>query len=353
LDQGEAEAAVSEVCGADMREERRAGDVTGKRVAVYSNTIMEKYDLFYSSGVEDESIKIREILKRRLSVSTRLMRRLKYGGGVCLNGAPVRMNDKVAAGDVITVQFPGEESGFEPEAIPISVVYEDSDLLVINKQAGLVVHPTKGHPAHTIANGLMHRMALRGESCKIRFINRLDMDTTGLLVVGKNAYSQEDFARQSSENLVVKRYETVVTGLVAADDGVIDLPIGKEREDGLRRTVRPDGAPSVTRYRVLERFARGQGFTLLSVTLDTGRTHQIRVHLSHIGHAVVGDALYGGAAPLLIERQALHAAELVFRHPRTKEMLRLTAPLPEDMKKLLENLRAACDNTGGGHCEFD
>jgi 23S rRNA pseudouridine1911/1915/1917 synthase len=264
------------------------------------------------------------------------------------NGLPVKMNARAAAGDVLTVIFPEEESGFAPEPIPIRVVREDADLLAVDKQAGLVVHPTKGHPAHTIANGLMQRMAERGERYKIRFVNRLDMDTTGLLLVAKNAYSQEDFARQAAANRVVKRYETIVTGLVRADEGRIALAIGKEAEDGLRRIVRADGFPSETRYRVLERFACGRGYTHLGIELMTGRTHQIRVHLAHIGHAVVGDALYGETAPLLIERQALHAAKLVFRHPRTGEDLRLAAPLPADMAQLLERLRAACGGGGGG-----
>jgi 23S rRNA pseudouridine1911/1915/1917 synthase len=308
---------------------------------------MEKYDLIYEAGEADEGLRVRAILQKRLSVSTRLLRRLKYGeaAGVRRNGVPAMMNERAKAGDVITVLFPMEESGFAPEPIPIRVVYEDGDLLVIDKQAGLVVHPTKGHPAHTIANGLMHRMERRGERYKIRFVNRLDMDTTGLLVVGKNAYCQEDFARQAAENRVVKRYDAIVTGRVEADAGVIALPIGKAAEDEVKRIVREDGFPSETRYRVTERFACGRGYTRLSLELRTGRTHQIRVHLAHIGHAVVGDALYGETSPLLAERQALHAAELIFRHPRTKERLRFTAPLPADMEKLLKKLRAACNNT--------
>jgi 23S rRNA pseudouridine1911/1915/1917 synthase len=309
--------------------------------------VIEEYDLAYRCDKADEAFKIRELLKRRLSVSARLLRRLKYGEGVYCNGLPVRMNARAAAGDVITVLFPREESRFAPEPIPINVVYEDGDLLVIDKQAGLVVHPTKGHPAHTIANGLARRMENGGERYKIRFVNRLDMDTTGLLVVGKNAYCQEDFARQAAENRVEKRYEAIVTGLVAADAGRIALPIGKETEDGLRRIVRDDGFPSETLYRVLERFPCGRGFSRLRLELKTGRTHQIRVHLSYIGHAVLGDALYGGAAPQLAERQALHAAELAFCHPRTKEALRFTAPLPADMEEMLGTLRAACAGTGG------
>ncbi|MDR2133033.1 MAG: RluA family pseudouridine synthase [Clostridiales Family XIII bacterium] len=308
---------------------------------------MKEYDLLYRATEADECFKIREILKRRLSVSARLRRRLQYGGGVCLNGLPVRMNARAARGDAITVSFPEEESGFASESIPICVVYEDADMLVIDKQAGFVVHPTKGHPAHTLANGLTRRMEERGERYKIRFVNRLDMDTTGLLVVGKNAYCQEDFARQAAAGGVAKRYEAIVTGLVPEDAGKINLPIGKAVEDELRRVVREDGFPSETRYRVLERFARGRGYTRLSLELVTGRTHQIRVHMAHIGHAVAGDALYGGAAPRLIDRQALHAAELVFRHPRTKETLRFTAPLPADMEKMLETLRAAAACAGG------
>ncbi|MDR2355956.1 MAG: RluA family pseudouridine synthase [Clostridiales Family XIII bacterium] len=311
---------------------------------------MERYDLIYKQDEADTRFCVREILKRRLSVSTRLLRRLKYGGGVYCNGLPVKMNARAAAGDVITVLFPAEESGFVPEPIPIRVVYEDKDLLVIDKQAGFVVHPTKGHPAHTIANGLMQRMESGGERYKIRFVNRLDMDTTGLLIVGKNAYCQEDFARQAAENKVTKRYEAIVTGLVEADAGRIALPIGKAAEDALRRVVRADGFPSETRYRVLERFACGRGYTHLELELGTGRTHQIRVHLAHIGHAVLGDALYGEAAPLLAKRQALHAAELIFRHPRTKELLRLFAPLPRDMEQLCKRLRAECgraDNDNG------
>jgi 23S rRNA pseudouridine1911/1915/1917 synthase len=328
---------------------------------------MEKYDLIYRSDAADERFSIRETLKRRLSLSTRLLRRLQYGGGVYRNGAPVRMNARAAAGDVLTVLFPAEESAFAPESIPIRVVYEDADLLVIDKQAGLVVHPTKGHPAHTIANGLMQRMESGGERYKIRFVNRLDMDTTGLLVVGKNAYCQEDFARQAAANKITKRYEAIVTGLVEAEAGRIALPIGKAAEDGLRRIVREDGFPSETRYRVLERFAYGRGYpcpelangyscpepangypcpdgyTHLALELGTGRTHQIRVHLAHIGHAVLGDALYGAPAPLLAERQALHAAALVFRHPRTKALLRLSAPLPADMERALAVLRAAAN----------
>jgi 23S rRNA pseudouridine1911/1915/1917 synthase len=298
----------------------------------------EKYNLAYTVTEADEAFKILEILKRRLGMSVRLMRRLKQGGGVFCNGVPARMKDRARAGDLLAVVFPGESSGFEPENIPIRVVYEDADLLIVDKQAGLVVHPTKGHPAHTMANGVMRYMLDRGETYKIRFINRLDMDTTGLLVVGKNAYSQEEFARQSAAGRVRKCYTAVVTGVPEADEGLIDLPIGKAADDSPRRCVCADGFPSLTRYRVLSRF---NGYSLVNLELCTGRTHQIRVHMAHIGHALVGDALYGEPAPRLIGRQALHAAELAFEHPAAKTPLRVCAPLPEDMERLIRELRLA------------
>ncbi|MDR3296048.1 MAG: RluA family pseudouridine synthase [Clostridiales Family XIII bacterium] len=316
----------------------------------------------YTLDAGDDGMKVREILRRRLSVSARLMRKLKNGGGVTRNGVFAKMNEKAEAGDRIALRFPEEASEFVPEPIPLRVLYEDRDLLILDKQAGLVVHPTKGHPAHTVANGVMRYMLDSGEAYKIRFINRLDMDTTGVLLIGKNAYSQEIFARQAAEGGVVKRYAAVVEGLVENDAGRIDLPVGKAAEDQVRREVRADGYPSVTRYRVLERFpgagagvaadagsdasaglapgaGRGGGRSLLELELETGRTHQIRVHMAHVGHPVLGDSLYGRPAPLLIERQALHAGELIFSHPRTKEQMFAKAPLPPDMEALLARLR--------------
>ncbi|MDR0571142.1 MAG: RluA family pseudouridine synthase [Clostridiales Family XIII bacterium] len=304
-------------------------------------------DLKYVMKEGDEIHKVREILRRRLNLSSRLLRKLKNGEGVTLNGGPVRMNAKGSPGDLLGVAFPEEASSFEPEPIPIEIIHEDEDFLILNKQAGLVVHPTKGHPAHTVANGVMRHMLDTGALFKIRFVNRLDMDTTGVLVIGKNAFCQDDFFRQAEAGAVAKTYLAVVEGLVEEEEGVIDLPIALEREGAVRRAVREDGFPSATRYRLAERFrptvgagARAaRGFSLLELALETGRTHQIRVHLAHIGHPVVGDSLYGRPAPWLIERQALHAARLSFRNPRTGEPMDVEAPLPEDMARLIEGLR--------------
>ncbi len=296
---------------------------------------MEGYQ--YTVTENDEIITIKTVLKSRMGISTRLLRKLKDTDGVFLNGKPVKLYEKARVGDLILLSMPDENSGFEPEDIPIEVLYEDRDLLAINKQPGFVVHPTKGHVSHTMANGIMQHMLDSGETYKIRFINRLDMNTSGILLIGKKSHCQDDFARQAKEDRVIKNYIAIVHGLPEEDEAVIDLPIGQPDPEDIRRQVVEDAYPSVTRYRVLERFQ--SGYAMLSITLETGRTHQIRVHMAHIGHPVVGDSLYGEADETLIERQALHAVRLEFDHPITKERLVVEAPLPEDMKQLIEKLK--------------
>lgn len=286
---------------------------------------------------DDKELPIKELLKRNFGFSSRLMTKLKVNDCVRLNGTPVKMYQKGTPGDCVTVFLPGEKSCFEPENIPISVVYEDDDLLIINKQPGYVVHPTKGHPCHTMANGIMNYMLENHKHFKIRFINRLDMDTSGLLAIGKNSHCQDDMSKQMSKNGVVKKYVAVVKGIIADEEGTVDLPIDREHEDHVKRAVIQNGYPSVTHYKVLERFEKG--YTLVELVLETGRTHQIRVHMSHIGYPIVGDVLYGEASVWLIERQALHAKYLSFRHPVTGIHMELEAPLPDDMAALLEKIK--------------
>ena len=294
-----------------------------------------KFELIIKEN--EKELPVKELLKRNFGFSTRLMTKLKVNDLVYLNGVPVKMYQKGNPGDRITVFLPKEKSEFEPENIPISGVYEDDDLLIINKQPGYVVHPTKGHPCHTMANGIMNYMLTQQKHYKIRFINRLDMDTSGLLAVAKNSHCQDDMSRQMSENGVTKKYIAVVKGVITEEEGTVDLPIDREHEDHVKRAVLKDGYPSVTHYRVLERFEKG--YTLVELVLETGRTHQIRVHMSHIGHPIVGDVLYGEASVWLIERQALHARYLSFRHPVNGYFMELEAPLPDDMTALLEKIR--------------
>jgi 23S rRNA pseudouridine1911/1915/1917 synthase len=307
-----------------------------------------KNDLSYRLTKEDEGLKIREILKRRLNISTKLMRKLKNNDLVTCNGKPIWLNAKALDGDVLGIVFPSESSHLAPEPIPLNVLFEDEDLLILNKQPGLVVHPTKGHPFNTLANGIVYHMHSTGNEFKIRFINRLDMNTTGVLMIGKNAFSQDDFYRQTKSGGIQKKYLAVVHGHVTPPDGVVDLPIDLEAEDAVKRIVREDGYPSITRYKTLEKFTIDFNainptaiyYSLLELSIETGRTHQIRVHMAHIGHSIAGDALYGESSAQLINRQALHATELRFLHPRTRESMVITAPLPDDMSGLLSLLRS-------------
>ena len=295
-------------------------------------------DFIHKVTKEDEGLELREIMRAHFDFSARLRNKIKREKLVMLNGVSTPGWIKPDVGDVIKVTLPDETSGFEPQDIPLNIVFEDDDLILINKQPNLTVHPTKGHPSGTVANALMYYMEQTGESFKIRFVNRLDMDTSGLLVVAKNAYCQNDYTKQMKENTVEKRYLSVVKGIVEADSGIIDLPIGRPDPEHVKRGVMEDGAPSVTHYKVLERFPES-GYTLVELLLETGRTHQIRVHMSHIGHPVLGDWLYGGENILLIGRQALHAARLTFTHPITKERLTFEAPLPDDIQNVLNQLK--------------
>lgn len=287
---------------------------------------------------EDKNLEIKDIIRTHFDFSARLRNKIKRDKLVTLNGEYTPGWITPSPGDIIKIILPDEQSNFEPQNIPIFPVFEDDDMMVINKQPGIIVHPTKGHPTGTIANALMYYMQQTGQTFKIRFVNRLDMDTSGLLVVAKNSYCQNDYTRQMKENRVQKRYKAIVKGIVTSDSGTIDLPIGRPDPENVRRGVMKDGSPSVTHYTVIERFYIS-GYSLIELLLETGRTHQIRVHMSHIGHPVLGDWLYGGDNVTLIERQALHAARLSFIHPITKEQLNLTAPLPDDMKNVLKRLK--------------
>jgi len=323
----------------------------------------------YTVKETDRELSIKELLSRNFGFSGRFMTKLKQNRLIFLNGENMPGWVTPEPGDVITVTTPDETSDFPPEDIPVSVVYEDNDLLVINKQPGVVVHPTKGKPYHTMANGIMKKMLDEGESYKIRFVNRLDMNTSGLLIVAKNSHAQDNLTKQMKSDHIQKKYKAIVDGVIAEDSGTIDLPLGRPDPDEVERWVLPvedGGYPSVTHYRVLERYP---AHTLVELQLETGRTHQIRVHLSYCGHPIIGDHLYCNGDPFeyrrihgdprppldgtkgprmetnpeivspYIDRQALHAFSLTFTHPVTGEILHLEAPLPEDMENAIEKIR--------------
>ena len=242
--------------------------------------IMAKFE--YTVTKEDEGVPVKGLLRTKFSFSSRLLTKLKYQHLVFLNGEEVAGWITPQIGDILSIKLPEEKSDFPAEDIPIYPVFEDDDLLILNKQPGVIVHPTKGHPLHTIANGLMKYMQDTGQTFKIRFVNRLDMDTTGLLIVAKNSHSQDDLTKQMKANTIEKRYIAIVNGIVKEDAFTIDLPIGRPDPENVARGVMLEGGyPSVTHVKVLESFPKGKGYTMVELLLETGRTHQIRVHVPH------------------------------------------------------------------------
>ena len=294
---------------------------------------MGKYN--HTVTEEEYGMSINEILRSNFNFSARFKTKIKFQNLLDLNGVQAKGFMKPEVGDLISIRLPKETSDFPAEDIPIDVLYEDDDLLIINKQPGIIVHPTKGHPYHTIANGLMKYMQDTGQEFKVRFANRIDMDTSGIVICAKNANCQDSISNQMKGQDVVKKYVAIVHGRVEAD-WVINLPVGRPDEVSIRRCVMEEGKDATTIVKVLEAF---DDYSLLELTIMTGRTHQIRVHLSHIGHPIIGDALYEGEAPGLIERQALHAYHIEFIHPMTEERLTIEAPYPDDMLKALEIIR--------------
>lgn len=317
---------------------------TLKRLLTEVISIMTK--LKYEVIEEDNGLPIKNIIRSRFNFSSRLMGKLKRQNLVYKNGELTPGWHTVKPGDIISIDFPEEKSDFPPEDIPLEIVYEDDDLLVINKQYGITVHPTKGCPSRTLANGIMHHMLETDQSFKIRFVNRLDTDTSGLLLVGKNSYIQNEITKQMRAKTIDKHYMAVVNGIVEKDEFLIDKPIGRPSQDEIRRAVLAEesgGYPSQTEVKVLERIYSekfNSQFTIVELHLLTGRTHQIRVHMSSIGHILVGDSLYGDTHLDLINRQALHAYRLSLTHPITKERLDLSSNLPDDIQNLIQRLRS-------------
>ena len=269
--------------------------------------------------------------------------RLLEEGRVLREGRPLRKNDKLQAGDVLALDLPEPQPvALEPEDIPLDIVYEDNDLLVINKPKGLVVHPAAGHWSGTLVNALLYhcRDSLSGINGELRpgIVHRIDKDTSGLLIVAKNDFAHQALAAQLQDHTLARTYVCLVVGGVREDSGVIDAPIGRHPTDRKKMAVtEKNSRHAVTHWRVLERFP---GYTLLECRLETGRTHQIRVHMAYRNHPIVGDTVYGRPKPELgQDSQCLHARALTFRHPRTGETTTLTCPLPDYFTRLLEALR--------------
>ena len=284
--------------------------------------------------------KIREYLKEKLGLSSRLIRSASVDKRIFVNNKAVKMNYILNANDNILIDLMKDETqNIDPENIPIEVVYEDEDIIVVNKGPNMVVHPTKRHQSGTLANALMYYFKESNQKCIVRLVSRLDMDTSGLIIIGKNQYAHMELSKEMTLNNIEKRYLAVVHGHMEKTEGTIDLPIYRPEEEGtIRRVVDERGQRSITHYKVIERYKDSD---LVECLLETGRTHQIRVHLSSLGNPIYGDTLYGygDEEEDLIKRQALHAYGLDFKSPRSGEELSLNSELPYDMKELLEKLK--------------
>ncbi|TFE28085.1 RluA family pseudouridine synthase [Cohnella luojiensis] len=301
------------------------------------------------ANASDEGRNLRDVLRKRIGISRRLMVRLKTSEeGLSVNGQKVWPNHKVSEGDVISLRMEAESSEtILPQPMELDIVFEDSHLLVLNKPAGIIVHPTTGHYLNTLANGVMHYWQERGERIRFRPVHRLDEHTSGLVVIAKHPLAQLQLSAQMMEGTVTKEYRTFVYGRPPENEGEINAPIGRQTEDPHRRVVREDGAPSQTFYKVAETYS--DQASALEIRLGTGRTHQIRVHMTSIGCPIIGDSYYteekwttssiGTKLSAIIDRQALHAARLGFRHPVTGEEMKLEATLPVDMLRLQQELR--------------
>lgn len=262
-------------------------------------------------------------------------------GLVVVNGQAIKQKYKVQTGDVITVTPPEPEPlEIKAEDLNLEIVYEDSDVLVVNKPKGMVVHPAPGHTTGTLVNGLMyHCKDLSGINGVMRpgIVHRIDKDTSGLLMVAKNDKAHESLVQQLVDKTVTRRYTALVHGHIPHDKGTIDAPIGRDQKDRQKMGVVDNGKHAVTHFQVIGRF--GVDYTLIECRLETGRTHQIRVHMNYIGYPLVGDPKYGPKKTIDFGGQVLHAGILGFVHPSTNEYLEFEAPLPEDYQQLLEELK--------------
>lgn len=275
-------------------------------------------------------------------LSRSYLQKLMKDGAVCVGGKAVKSNYKVAAGDVVTLLVPeAVEPEIVPEAMDLDILYEDQDIILINKPKGMVVHPAAGHISGTLVNGLLDhcRGDLSGINGVMRpgIVHRIDMDTTGVLIACKNDMAHNSIAEQLKAHTITRRYYAIVHGNLKAEEGTVDAPIGRHPVDRKKMSINEkNGRDAVTHYRVLERFGT---FTYVECRLETGRTHQIRVHMASIGHPLLGDAVYGPAkCPYKLQGQTLHAGVLGILHPRTGEYMEFSAPLPEYFEELLHKL---------------
>ena len=282
------------------------------------------------------------LARSELGLSRSAAQKLMEEGCVTLMGKPGKKNDRLNVGDIVEVTIPEpREVDVAPTEMPLDIVYEDQDVVVINKPKGLVVHPAAGHQDDTLVNGLLYAMgdSLSGINGELRpgIVHRIDKDTSGLLAVAKNDLAHTVLASQLKDHTMARTYEAIVCGTLKEDSGTVDAPIGRHPTDRKKMCVTErNSKPAVTHWEVIRRY---RGYTHIRCRLETGRTHQIRVHMAYLGHPILGDTVYGRKkAELGQDSQCLHAGALCFRHPRDGRPVMVFAPLPEYFQKVLEKL---------------
>ena len=300
---------------------------------------MEEYQLIVEN--KDEIDRIDKYLVKKVHLSRSQIQDLIDKGYIKVNGVTVKSSYKVKPGDIINVIIPPpEDTDIIPKDIPIQIIYEDNDLLVVNKPRGMVVHPAHGHYQDTLVNALLYKVKdLSGIGGELRpgIVHRLDKDTTGLLVVAKNDFSHQKLSEQLKNRTLKRVYWALCEGEIPWDEKRVELPMARHPVYRKKMAIVYGGKISITNFKVLERF---KGYTLVSASLETGRTHQVRLHLSHLGFPIVGDEIYGRIDKRFgIKGQLLHAKEISFIHPRTSERMSFSAPLPSDFERVLSLLR--------------
>lgn len=283
--------------------------------------------------VNNNLINLKELLKYHFQISDRLLAKLKNAQKIFINGEKVSVRASLKTGDLVEVNldFLENNSNIVPTKMELDILFEDETMLIINKPAGVPVHPSMDHFEDSLSNGIRFYFDEIGLKRKIRPVNRLDKDTSGIVIFAKNEYVQEYLVRQMKANKFVKEYIAVCSGSFDCKVGTIDAPIARKEDSIIERCVSEAGDKAITHYEVLK---STNNYSVVKCILETGRTHQIRVHLAHIGHPLLGDTLYGTSSPL-IHRQALHAYKVKFIHPISRKPIALTAKIPNDIENII------------------
>lgn len=292
-------------------------------------------NLSYQIDKDEHYDNVLHVLKEQFFLSDRLITKLKKANKIYLNSLPTYTKKSVTVGDTVSVliDFEEDNSNIVASNIPLNIIYEDDYLLVLNKPANIAIHPSILHFYNSLSNGVKFYFDKLGLKKKIRIVNRLDRNTSGIVIFAKNEYIQECLIKQMKTNEFKKEYLAIAKGILESKSGTLNFPIARKEGSIIERTVTSDGDSAITHYDVVKEF---NNLSLVHIVLGTGRTHQIRVHFSYIGHPILGDTLYGRPSEL-INRQALHSYKLTFTHPVTKKVLSLEAPLPNDIKNILNN----------------